>query len=248
MLLTYQRNVSQKRDPVIKSDGNYHINKVIRDMCIFAVHNFVKDPAFARIDLITCRNTLIYFDPYLQNKVLSTFHYSLKEKGMLFLGKSESVTHSQDLFESVKKHEKIYVRKFVPGKYTTYAFKPATGNLQVKSNTSEIKAFPEEDFKKIASDILLTKYTPASVIINKNLDIVHFHGDTSPFLSPSPGKPNFNILKMAREGIGFELQNAILKIKEEKENIRKDHIKVNTQPYQVSFEISLLPKQVMKNC
>ncbi|PXY46350.1 CheR family methyltransferase [Flavobacterium hydrophilum] len=223
-----------------KSDGNYHINKVIRDMCIFAVHNFVKDPAFARIDLITCRNTLIYFDPYLQNKVLGTFHYSLKEKGLLFLGKSESVTHSQDLFESVKKHERIYARKFVPGKYNTQSFKPVPGNLQVKLQ-SEVKAFPEDDFRKITSDILLTKYTPASVIINKNLDIVHFHGDTSPFLAPSPGKPNFNILKMAREGIGFELQNAISKIKEEKENIRKDDIKVKAQSYQISFEIFLLP-------
>ncbi|WP_163397809.1 CheR family methyltransferase [Flavobacterium fluviatile] len=224
-----------------KSEGSYHINKVIRDMCIFAVHNFVKDPAFARIDLITCRNTLIYFDPYLQNKVLGTFHYSLKEKGMLFLGKSESVTYSQDLFESVKKHAKIYIRKFVPGRYTTQSFKAVPDNLQVKLHTSEIKPSPEDDFRKITSEILLTKYTPASVIINKNLDIVHFHGDISPFLAPSPGKPNFNVLKMAREGIGFELQNAISKIKEDKQNIRKDDIKVKAHSYQVSFEIFPLP-------
>lgn len=244
-IYSYQdvQTVSEERlqNYFTKSDGNYHINKVIRDMCIFAVHNFVKDPAFARIDLITCRNTLIYFDPYLQNKVLGTFHYSLKEKGMLFLGKSESVTHSPDLFESIKKHERIYARKFVPGRYTTQSFKPVPGNLQVKLHTSEMKASPEDDFRKITSEILLTKYTPASVIINKNLDIVHFHGDTSPFLAPSPGKPNFNILKMAREGISFELQNAISKIKEEKENIRKDNVKVNGQPYQISFEIFLLP-------
>jgi len=224
-----------------KSDGNYHINKVIRDMCIFAVHNFVKDPAFARIDLVACRNVLIYFDPYLQNKVLGSFHYSLKDNGLLFLGKSESVTHSQDLFETLEKHEKIYVRKFVSGRYVAKPYKPLPGNLPVRMNPSEIKAIPEDDFRKIASDILFTKYTPASVIINKNLEIVHFHGDTSPFLTPSPGKPNFNILKMSREGIGFELQNAILKVKEEKLNIRKDNIPVKTQSYQISFEIILLP-------
>lgn len=224
-----------------KSDGNYHINKVIRDMCIFAVHNFVKDPAFARIDLVSCRNVLIYLDPYLQNKVLGSFHYSLRDKGLLFLGKSESATHSQDLFESLEKHDKIYVRKFVPGRYVAKPFKPVHNNLQVKLNEVEIKSVPEDDFRKIASDILFTMYTPASVIINKNLEIVHFHGDTSPFLAPSPGKPNFNIVKMAREGIGFELQNAILKAKEEKSNIRKDNIQVKLQHYLVSFEILLLP-------
>lgn len=245
-IYSYQdvQKVSEERlqNYFTKSEGNYHINKVIRDMCIFAVHNFVKDPAFARIDLITCRNTLIYFDPYLQNKVLGTFHYSLKEKGLLFLGKSESVTHAPDLFESMKKHEKIYVRKFVPGRYTTQSYKTVPGNLQIKLHKAEMKTAPEDDFRKITSEILLTKYTPASVIINKNLDIVHFHGDTSPFLSPSPGKPNFNILKMAREGIVFELQNAISKIKEEKENIwKEENVKVKGQSYQISFEIFSLP-------
>jgi len=224
-----------------KSDGNYHINKAIRDMCIFAVHNFVKDPAFARIDLVSCRNVLIYLDPYLQNKVLGSFHYSLKDKGLLFLGKSESATHSQDLFESLEKYDKIYIRKFVPGRYAAQPFKPSQGAFQIKMKTSEASSTPEADFRKIASDILFTMYTPASVIINKNLEIVHFHGDTSPFLAPSPGKPNFNIVKMAREGIGFELQNAILKAKEEKSNIRKDNIQVKLLPYLVSFEILLLP-------
>ncbi|MDR7208742.1 CheR family methyltransferase [Flavobacterium piscis] len=243
-IYTYQdvQQISEERlhNYFTRSDGNYHINKVIRDMCIFAVHNFIKDPAFARIDLVSCRNVLIYFDPYLQNKVLGSFHYSLKDTGFLFLGKSESAINSQDLFESIEKHEKIYIRKFVPGRYEVKPYKPAQSNLQVKMKPSEIKTIPEDDFRKTASDILFTKYTPASVIINKNLEIVHFHGDTSPFLLPPQGKPNFNILKMAREGICFELQNAILKVKEEKLNIRKDNIQVKNQPYTISFEIVLL--------
>ena len=225
-----------------KSDGNYHINKVIRDMCIFAVHNFIKDPAFARIDLVSCRNVLIYFDSFLQNKVLSSFHYSLKEKGILFVGKSETTSNTQNLFEPVGKTEKIYVRKYAVRRYVPEAFKPLNLNPRDKaSDVEEKKVFLQTDFRKIASDILFLKYTPASVIINEHLEIVHFHGDTSYFLLPSPGKPNFNILKMAREGISFELRNAILKVKEENKKITKENVKVKDQPYLVSFEIFSIP-------
>lgn len=224
-----------------KSDGNYHINKVIRDMCIFAVHNFVKDPAFARIDLVTCRNVLIYFDPYLQNKVLGAFHYSLKDRGLLFLGKSESVTNSQDLFENIDKYGKIYTRKFIAGRYVTKLYKPTQNNSSHNNITAQIKTASENDFRKIASEILFTKYTPISVVIDQNQEIVHFHGDTSPFLLPSSGKPNFNILKMAREGLCFELNNAISKVREEKLNIKKENIQIKNQPYLVSFEMFLLP-------
>lgn len=232
--------VDKLRTYFIKRDGHYHINKVIRDMCIFAVHNFIKDPPFARIDLVSCRNVLIYFNPFLQNKVLGSFHYSLKEKGLLFIGKSETAANSQNLFENIGKTEKIYARKFAPARYVPEPFKPAQTTLQDKIKTDDIKMAPETDFRKIASDILFSKYTPACVIINEHQEIVHFHGDTSPFLSPSPGKPNFNILKMAREGISFELRNALLKIKNEKINIQKDNIQVKNLPYLVSFEILTL--------
>ena len=224
-----------------KRDGHYHINKVIRDMCIFAVHNFIKDPPFARIDLVSCRNVLIYFNPYLQNKVLGSFHYSLKEKGILFLGKSETTTNAQNLFDTVGKQEKIYTRKYAAGRYVPEAFKPTSLNARGKTELLEKKPSPETDFRKIASDILFLKYTPASVIVNEHLEIVHFHGDTSHFLLPSPGKPNFNVLKMAREGISFELRNAILKLKADNKSVFKENIIVKNQPYLVSFEVVAIP-------
>ncbi|PWB22635.1 CheR family methyltransferase [Flavobacterium sp. HTF] len=220
-----------------KRDGNYHINKVIRDMCVFAVHNFIKDPPFAKIDLVSCRNVLIYLDSFLQNKVLTSFHYSLKEKGMLFLGSFESVNTAQNLFAPVGKHEKIYSRKFVPGRYEPQAFKPVNFISKEKTETPERKKSSANDFLKAASDILYSDYTPANVIVNEHLDIVHFHGDTSPFLLPSPGKPNFNILKMARDGISFELRNAFTRLKNQKERIIKDNIIVKNQPYLATFEI-----------
>lgn len=219
-----------------KREGHYHINKVIRDMCVFAIHNFIKDPPFAKIDLVSCRNVLIYFDSYLQNKVLTSFHYSLKEKGFLFLGKSETAANVPNLFEPFGKNEKVYSRKYAPGRYVPESYKAISIN-RGKTEANEKKNVLETDFRKIASDILFTKYTPAGVVINEHQEIVHFHGDTSPFLLPSPGKPNFNILKMAREGISFELRNALLKIAKQKEVVFKENIVVKNLPYLASFEI-----------
>lgn len=108
----------------VKHDGRYQISKIIRDMCIFATHNFTKNPPFARIDLISCRNVLLYFNPFLQNKVLGSFHYSLKEKGLLFLGKSETAASAPDLFEAVEKTDRVYIRKFAPNRYTQEAYDP----------------------------------------------------------------------------------------------------------------------------
>lgn len=220
-----------------KRDGHYHVNKVIRDMCIFATHNFIKDPPFARIDLVSCRNVMIYLDSFLQEKVLSSFHYSLKEKGFLFLGKSESANTATHLFETIVKQDKIYAKKFTPARYLPQAFKSVYLNT---AKTKQSEGSQETDFRKIADDILFSRYTPASVIINEHDEIVHFHGDTSPFLLPAPGRPNFNILKMAREGISFELRNAILEIKKSRENILQENLLVKEQHYQASFEILTL--------
>jgi two-component system CheB/CheR fusion protein len=240
------QNISPTRlaNYFIKRDGTYHMNKIIRDMCVFAVHNFLKDPPFAKIDMISCRNVMIYLDPYLQNKVLGSFHYSLREKGFLFLGKSESASGVQNLFENVGKLEKIYSRRFAPGRYVPEAFRPAAINLREKQDfVIEEKKIPETDFKKIASDILFSRYTPAGVVINDHQDIVHFHGDTGPFLQQSPGKPNFNVLKMAREGISFELRNALLRLKKEKGTIVRDNISVKNQYYLATIEVVPLDSQ-----
>ncbi|MDP5199066.1 CheR family methyltransferase [Flavobacterium sp. DG2-3] len=233
------RDISETRleNYFTKREGHYHINKVIRDMCVFARHNFIKDPPFAKIDLVSCRNVMIYLDSFLQEKVLGSFHYSLKEKGFLFLGKSESANTASHLFETIVKQDKIYAKKFTPARYVPQPFKPIYNTI---NRQTAVQSGEEIDFRKIADDILFSKYTPASVIINEHLEIVHFHGDTSPFLLPAPGRPNFNVLKMAREGIGFELRNAISEIKKNRENILHENLTVKDQNYQASFEILTL--------
>ncbi|MRX41747.1 PAS domain-containing protein [Flavobacterium sp. LC2016-23] len=220
----------------VKHDGRYQISKIIRDMCIFATHNFTKDPPFARIDLVSCRNVLLYFDPFLQNKVLGSFHSSLKDRGLLFLGKSETAASAPDLFEAIGKTDRVYIRKFAPKSYvreSTDALRKETTAKIIPSETTTT----EIDFKKIACDILCAQFTPASVVIDKDLEIIHFQGDNSPFLSHSSGKPNFNILKMVHDDLSFELRNAIIRVKEGKKTVSKENIPIKNQPYLISFKI-----------
>lgn len=136
-----------------KKDGSYHVNKVIRDMCVFAIHNFIQDPPFSRIDLISCRNVLIYLDPYLQNKAMTIFHYSLKEKGILFLGKNESALDFPDLFEPVSKKENIYTKKNTLSPQSIGTFKTSDGDSlqelqalkeELESNNAELSCLKKE--------------------------------------------------------------------------------------------------------
>ncbi len=224
-----------------KSEGNYVINKKIREMCVFAVHNFVKSPPFARLDLITCRNVLIYLNPELQSKVLTTFHYALNYSGVLVLGRSETDSSAPRLFSPLVKSDKIYTKKSVPGHFVPSAI---DGSVSVAKRPLEEQptVLRKPNFQKLAYDIIFNKYTPPGVIINEHYDIVHFHGDTSAFLVASLGKPNFNLLKMAREGLSFELQNALVKAKTSGETLSKSNIPlvINGEKNRVHFQIDPL--------
>ena len=220
-----------------KTNGSYQLKKTIRDMCVFACHNFIKDPPFGKMDLISCRNVLIYMEPFLQNKAFTTFHYSLNEKGYLWLGKSETTGSSSDLFFPFDKKEKLYTRKSLPGRFMNVTSESREEvikdkNYGVRSNESK-----KDDFQKNADDILLSKYTPAGVIVNDQMDIVQFRGSTGEFLEASPGKASLNILKMAREGLSFELRNALHKAKSTKEIFIKEGIPINNGKKLITIEV-----------
>lgn len=208
-----------------KTSDGYQLCKLIREMCVIATHNFLKDPPFAKMDLITCRNVLIYMDNFLQQKAFATFHYALKENGFLVLGKSESIGASSDLFTQILKTEKIYMRKQVAGR-----FYPVAAEFKRDAATSTTKKVSkllnkQTDFQKSAESVMIAK-SPASVVVNEQLDIVHIHGDITPFLTVPQGKPTHNILKMAREGLGFELRNSVHKATKENKTVRIEDIMV----------------------
>ena len=224
----------------IKNNGGYEVNKLIRDMCVFAAHNFLKDPPFAKMDLISCRNVLIYLEPFLQKKALTTFHYALKENGFLLLGKSETTGSASELFTHLTKHDKIYSRKPVPGRFMHIATERKEESLALKHAVSKPEA-TQTDFRKSAESILLSKFTPASVIVNEAMDIVHIHGITTLFLEQPQGKPTFNLLKMAREGLSFELRNALHKAKISKELVVKENIPIQNHGKQSLVTIRIIP-------
>ncbi|WP_264538011.1 CheR family methyltransferase [Flavobacterium sp. N1736] len=210
------------------SSNGYTIKRQIRDLCIFAVHNFLSDPPFAKMDLITCRNVFIYMDSFLQKKSLATFHYALKESGFLLLGKSETAVPAAELFQSFDKTGKIYIRKQVSGRFV-HSGLGVHDKLKSFKPDSQRKETIKEDFRKSADSLLLSKYTPASVIVNEQMDIVHINGSIAEFIELSPGKPTFNLLKMAKEGLAFELRNAWHKVKETDLPIKKEGIQVKSK-------------------
>jgi two-component system CheB/CheR fusion protein len=193
-----------------KLDGNYQVNKSIRDMCVFAHHNLLKDPPFSKIDLVSCRNVLIYLEAVLQKRALTTFHYSLNEDAFLMLGKSETVGSNTDIFTSYNNPEKIYIRKGTPGggRFMSVAsngreqtFREIDKNVQRESTN--------KDVFKIADEAMLANFMPTSVLVNEKFDIIQFRGSTETWLVPPSGRPSFNVIKMAREGLAFELRNVL---------------------------------------
>lgn len=220
-----------------KVNGHYQVKKPVRDMCIFAVHNFLKDPPFAKIDLISCRNVLIYLEPFLQKKVFTIFHYSLNDKGVLWLGKSEAITQSSDLFAPLGKKDKFYTRKPVPGRFTNVVGERAETVFTNKNDALRNQEVKADDFQKNADEILLSKYTPVGVVVNEHFDIVQFRGFTGKYLEPSPGKASLNVLKMAKEGLAFEIRNGLHKAKATSEPFIKEGISINSQTKLVTIEV-----------
>jgi two-component system CheB/CheR fusion protein len=227
-----------------KVNGSYHINKFIRDMCVFACHNFLKDPPFARMDLISCRNVLIYLEPFLQKKALTTFHYALKESGYLLLGKSETTGPAADLFTAFGKNDKLYVRKPVAGRFL-HVVADRNEKMVKGKGLSVGKETRRDDYQKSA-DTVLSKYAPPGVVVNEQMDIVQFRGSTGTWLEPSPGKPSLNILKMAREGLAFELRNALHKVKTTANPLVKENISIQFmgKHHLVTIEVIPLPNTV----
>lgn len=235
-----------------KRDGHYQINKEVREMCVFALHDFLREPPFGKMDLISCRNVLIYMQPYLQKKALTTFHYALIQNGYLLLGKSETVSNVPDLFAASEKKYKIYTRKNKRGRFMLVTSKRREQNIQ-DINTESRTENTRTDFQRIADDVILSNYSPAGVVVNESMDIVHFRGNTGKFLEQSPGKPTHNLFKMAKLGLGFELRNILHNVRKNEQNdpegkspvVKKDIlIDDNDQTFSISIEAVPLPKLV----
>ena len=239
-----------------KTEEHYRINKAVRDLCVFAPHNVFKDPPFSRLDLVSCRNMLIYTDNVLQRKAIATFHYALNPKGFLVLGKSETVGSSGALFSQVEKNYKIYARKNDVASRVNFEMNPrlatdrlqesdqyASGTADYEPPKATMKATnpPGNDLDKIVDSLLLSQYTPASVVVNQDLEILLFRGATSLFLEPSPGKASLNLLKMARPSLAFDLRSTVHKAQKSGQPVRKTGLEIQIKDKKHYVTIEAIP-------
>jgi two-component system CheB/CheR fusion protein len=220
----------------------YQIGKAIRDMCVFAVQNVIKDPPFSRLDLAVCRNLLIYLGNVLQKKVLQVLHYALKPTGFLMLGTSETVNGSADLFTRADRKNKIYTRKtaVIPLQYEFAAGAP--GLLETGGPAAPPPPAPI-DIPRQADRIILSRYAPPGVIIDHHLNIQHFRGQTGPYIEPAPGTATLNLIKMARQDLTVELRTVVHKAIKEGTSARTEGVRMRTDGESRTIAIQVIPIQ-----
>src|SRR5215218_7534610 len=229
-----------------KIDGSSRIIKGIRDICIFATHNILKDPPFSRLDLVSCCNLMIYLETNLQKKLLNTFHYSLNNNGYLHLGKSETIGTSTSLFSQVEKKFKVYAKKKDSAAKAMFEMSFRSPEMvpveksNVRTPTANLKS-EEVDIDKAVEQVLLKKYTPSCVVVSQDLDIILFRGSTGLFLEPAPGKASLNLLKMARPGLGFELRNLVFKAAKSGEAEMKSWTETDKEKKTKQISIEAIP-------
>ncbi|HEY0373000.1 MAG TPA: CheR family methyltransferase, partial [Thermoanaerobaculia bacterium] len=192
----------------IRSDAGYRVSKAVRDCCVFARQNLTRDPPFSRLDLISCRNVMIYLGAVLQRKTMSVFHYALKPDGYLVLGSSETIGSFGDLFAIADRRQKIYQKKAAQNRLTV-DFEPVAPRAErVERVRMQEESVPSSNVFREVDRVMLSRFSPPGVLINENMDVLQFRGRTSLFLEPPAGVTSFNVLKMAREGLLAELRTA----------------------------------------
>ncbi|PSL24532.1 CheR family methyltransferase [Chitinophaga ginsengisoli] len=220
-----------------EGEQGYQISATIRDACVFACHNMLTDPPFAKLHLISCRNVLIYMQPVLQKKMLSIFNYALTDHGFLWLGKSET-NRSPDLFEMPSKKTKIYLKKNVD-KWTLKNAFPTNKKIKHMTPSFDQERDDNIDAQKAADSIILSMYAPSAVLLNEKFDIIEFRGVTMQFFEHGPGRASLNIFKLAHKDLVHSLRSALNHAQSVRRNVRKDGLTITTgnATLHVSFEV-----------
>lgn len=222
----------------VKSDHTYRLKTEMRDRLVFAVQDLVIDPPFSRLDLISCRNVLIYMDNTLQQKVMSLFHYTLNQNGYLMLGTSENIAESADLFSAVDIKAKLFKTKRVlsPKPIPELASRESAPCGPADRGKG---AGSRKSAREIVERIILDEYAPACVLVNERLDILYFQGHTRKYLWAPMGEPSFNLLKMAPEGLCERLPLALQKVLREGAPITLKAVEVKENGYTRNVDVTI---------
>ncbi len=229
-----------------KTDGHYQIRKEVRDVVVFALHNINKDAPFIKLDLLVCRNLLIYLSAELQKSLLPVFHYALNPNGLLFLGPSENITGYQDLFQPLDVKWKIsrrssrpallpHLLKF-PFSFARHAPVTPSTALMLASASPQRQT---NTFAALVQKRLLQAYAPPAVVIDAKGEILYVNGRTGKYLEPAPGLSGMNLFEMAREELNFEISGAVHRATQTHEDVVVDNVRVRTDAGHLLLRLSV---------
>jgi two-component system CheB/CheR fusion protein len=243
----YSKGIAQDVSPerlrsfFVEVDGAYRISKRIRDMCVFARQNALSDPPFSRLDLVTCRNMLIYLEQNEQRRLIPMLHYALRNHGFLWLGGSETIGTYRELFDIVDVKNKIYARRPVPSKahlaVSGFRWEPTAP----RDTTTALLEPQVPDTQREADRLLLGRYSPPAVVVTDDLDILHFRGDTGPFLVPPSGRATHSLLKMLREGLLVGVRGAIGRARKTRAPVRAGELRVSDGAGWRNVDVEVFP-------
>ena len=232
----------------LKAETGYRVSKAIRDMCIFAQHNVLYDPPFSQLDLVCCRNVLIYLEPMLQKKIVSLFHYALRPPGFLTLGISEGVGSSANLFSLIDRSSKIFAKRAIANQVPVgFSLERKVDDLSLSPRAARVVAeasWSYPDFQKECDRRLLAQYAPATVFVNQDLEVIHSRGELGQFLKLPSGRASLNILRMVREGLISELRSAVTQAARQGTPVRRRNVVIRNGKVSQTVELEVAPLQM----
>lgn len=228
----------------IKKDNTYQVKKEIREMVIFAPQNVIKDPPFIKLDLLSCRNLLIYLEAEIQKKLMPFFHYALNPGGLLFLGTSETIAEFTDLFSLIDKKWRVFIRRESAASTRRIVELPPMRSPQKSVPLPAPAEFKKEgiiNIAQMAERIILEQFGPPCVVVNKEGDIIYIHGRTGNYLEPASGEASLNIFKMAREGLRGGLMRAFRQMIPKKGAVILEELEVKTNGSTQLVQVKIQP-------
>lgn len=242
---TYPANIAADVSPerlarfFVEENGGYRVGKEIREMVVFAPQDVIMDPPFTKLEILTCRNLLIYLSPELQKKLLSLFHYCLNPGGILFLGSAETIGNFTDLYTPLEAKVRLYRRSANPARATEVGFSSRLFPVQPPM-AEEIKTQPMvPSLQHLADHLLLQHFSPAAVLVNAEGDILYISGRTGKYLEPAAGKVNWNIHAMAREGLRYELATLLPEALRDHETLTQRGIRIGSNGGTLTIDLTV---------
>ncbi len=230
------------RNFFIKEENAFRVKKQLRQLVVFAAQNLIKDAPFSKLDLVCCRNVLIYLNASLQKKILPLFHYTLNPDGVMFLGTSETIGEFADLFTPVDTKWKIFRRK-PAGSEAGFEHPSLPLNALTQEAAKDVKKYEPTpvNIRQLAEQTILREYAPPCVLVDSGFDVHFFHGDTDEYLSMPTGEPTFNLLRISREELRFKLSTALHKCLKEKKTVKCKDLKMTHNGTIVQVNVVVRP-------